>query len=66
MNMNEDKLTLAHQKIIAFHFSGSNVDIQAFAAIARPILPRAMDWFGILVGISLMYHVTRGIPALFE
>ncbi len=67
MNTNEDKVILAREKIIAYHFSGSNVDIEAFAAIARPILPRAMEWIGRdLVGFSLMYHITRGIPALFE
>ena len=67
MNANEDKVTLARQKVIAYHFSGSNVDIQAFAAIARPVLPHAMEWIGRdLVGFSLMYHVTRDIRALFE
>jgi hypothetical protein len=67
MNTNEDKVAVARQKIIAYHFSGDNVDIQAFAAMAVPILPNAIEWIGRdSVDFSLMYHVTRVIPALFE
>jgi hypothetical protein len=55
MTTNEDKVILARQKVIAYHFLGSNVDIQAFAAIVRPVLPRAMEWIGRdLVGFSMM------------
>ena len=67
MNTIDDKVAVARQKIIALHFSGINVDIQAFAAMAVPILPDAIEWIGRdSVGFSLMYHVTRAIPALFE
>jgi hypothetical protein len=32
-----------------------------------PILPHAIEWIGKdLAGFLLMYHVTRGIPMLFE
>ncbi len=63
MNTNEDKVALA----IAYHFSGNDVDTEAFSAMAVPILPAAIKWIHRdLAGFSLMYHVTRGISALFE
>jgi hypothetical protein len=43
------------------------VDIQAFSAMTVPKLPHAIEWIGRdSVDFSLMYHVTRGIPGLFE
>jgi hypothetical protein len=67
MNTNEDKVAVARRKIITYHFSGDIVDIQAFSAMTVPKLPHAIEWIGRdSVDFSLMYHVTRGIPALFE
>jgi Ran GTPase-activating protein (RanGAP) involved in mRNA processing and transport len=67
MNSNEDKVAVARRKIIAYHFSGDFVDIQAFVAMAVPKLPHAIEWIGRdSVDLSLMYLVTRGIPELFE
>ena len=66
-NENEDKVALARQRIFAYHFSGDNMDIQEFSAMAVPILPHAIEWIGRdLDGFPLMYHVMRGIPALFD
>jgi len=67
MNTHEDKVAVARQKIIAHHFSGDNMDIQAFSAMDVPILPHAIEWIGKdLIDFLLLYHVTRGIPAMFE
>ena len=67
MNTHEDKVAVARRKIIAYHFSGDIVDIQEFASMAEPKLPHAIEWIGRdPVHVSLMYHVTRGISALFE
>ncbi len=61
MNTNEDKAALA----ITYHFSGKDVDTQAFSAMAVPILPAANKLIDKdLAGFFLMYHVTQGITAL--
>ena len=62
INRNENKSAVAHKKIIAYHFSSDEVDIQVFTGIALPVLPRAVEWNGQdATGFNLMYHVTRGI-----
>ena len=62
INRNENKSAVARKKIIAYHFSSDEVDIQVFTGIALPVLPRAVEWIGQdATGFNLMYHVTRGI-----
>ena len=62
INRNENKSAVARKKIIAYHFSSDEVDIQVFTGIALPVLPRAVEWIGQdATGFNLLYHVTRGI-----
>jgi hypothetical protein len=62
INRNENKSAVANKKIIAYHFSSDEVDIQVFTGMAVPVLPRAVEWIGQdATGFNLMYHVTRGI-----
>ena len=62
-----DKSEVARQKILLLHFSGDNMDIQAFVGMELNVLPQALSWAGRDDdGHSLLYELVRGMPSMTE
>ena len=70
MNENEDKESVACQKILRHHFTENNNndgDDNVFAQIPEMILPHAIIWIGRdSLGYSLMLNFVQGNPTLFH
>ena len=66
MNRNENKVEVARQKILQYHFADGDANIHVFASTPEPSLPFAIEWIGRNSdGRTLMYHFVRAIPTLF-
>lgn len=58
---------VSRQKILLHHFPPGTDNVSEFNGMAMNVLPRAIEWIGRDDrGFILMYHLVRGIPALFE
>ena len=68
MNENENKASVARQKILKHHFTESNHhDDDFFTQMQEAILPHAISWIGRdSLGYSLMLNFVRGNPTLFH
>lgn len=69
LNQNKEKVEVARQKILKYHFSDGGDNASAFAQMSEVLLPFALEWIGRTVSelsLSLMYDVTRGNPTLFD
>lgn len=68
INMNNNKVEVARQKILKHHFSGENDNIHVFTTRLRiEVLPHAISWIGRDgLGFMLMYHAMQALPTLFE
>lgn len=67
MNENENKVSVARQKILMHHFIGSVEDIHVFDQMSEKVMPHAINWIGRdSIGYSLMLNFVRGNPTLFD
>lgn len=67
MNENENKASVARQKILMHHFTRSVEDIHVFAQMSEKVMPHAINWIGRdSLGYSLMLNFVRGNPTLFD
>jgi len=67
MNQNENKASVARQKILMHHFTGHDEDINVFTQMPETILPHAISWIGRdSLGYSLMLNFVQGSPTLFH
>ena len=76
MNWNDNKLEVARQKILQFHFTNGD-NIQEFVDMKLNVIPHAVAWMargGIGetwygshdTGHSLLYQLVKSMPSLFE
>lgn len=76
LNENEDKVKVARQKIMRYHFhsgtkhhlrSGRKENVHAILPMPETVLPFAFEYVGRSgLEFSLMYRVVRSFPSLFE
>lgn len=73
MNENHDKAEVARQKILKYHFSGGNTNMNEFSRLPESLMPHALAWIGRRVyswigskthGYSVMYNVIQSSPTL--
>jgi len=77
LNINEDKVEVARQKILQNHFSSEDDEkIQEFLDMELEMMPSAIAWIGRPIhaswigenvsGLSLLYNLMRRLPDLFD
>jgi len=77
LNINEDKVEVARQKILHTHFSSEDDEkIQEFLDMELEVMPTAIAWIGRpthaswigtnVSGLSLLYNLMRRLPDLFD
>jgi hypothetical protein len=68
MNRNgKNKVEVARQKILKYHFCEGNTNIHEFICMSLTSIPFAIEWIGRNnTELSLMYNVVRELPTLFD
>ena len=67
LNRNDNKAEVSRQKIISYHFSHGNNNMELFLDMELNVLPHAISWMGRNdVGRSLLYRFVSSMPALFD
>ena len=67
LNEDENKAEVIRQKIINYHFSNGNKNIEEFVVMELNILPHAVSWIGRNnIGHSLLYRLVNSMPSLLE
>jgi hypothetical protein len=67
MNKYDDKVEVARQKILKYHFSGGSGDLHVFDTMSETLMPHAIAWIGRnRIGSTLMFNFVRGFPVLFN
>lgn len=65
LNQNSNKFEVARQKILQYHFSNENMNIQVFVDMDLKVLPLAIAWIcRDDAGRSLLYQLFRSMPSL--
>ena len=58
---------VARQKIVKYHFSDGDKNIETFAVMETSVLPSVMEWIGKDdLGLSLMHRLVHEMSWLFE
>jgi len=67
LNDNENKFEVVRQKIIRYHFTNGEDNMQEFADMELGVLPQALGWTGRNnIGRSLLYQLVRCMSLLFD
>jgi len=67
MNTNENKAEVARQKILEYHFTGGEKNVQEFVDMDLGLMPYALAWIGRdCTGHTLFYRLSMSMPALFD
>jgi len=67
LNKSEDKIEVARQKIIKYHFLNGESNIDKFVNMELTELPQAISWVGRNdAGFSLLYTLCKSVPTLFD
>ena len=67
LNENDDKVEVARQKILQYHFMNGTSNIEEFVDMEWGELPQALAWAGRNnTGRSLLYKICQSMPALFD
>ena len=67
LNRNGNKAEVARQKIIRYHFTNGEDNMQEFADMELGLLPHALGWMCRNdTGLSLLYQLVRSMPSLFD
>ena len=65
LNQNDNKAEVARQKILQYHFSSGEINIQDFVGMELKVFSRAMLWIGRDVdGLSLFHNLLQSVPTL--
>ena len=66
-NSGDNKTEVARRKIIQYYFDNGNSNIQEIVEMEVNELPYAISWSSRKeAGLSLLYHLLRSMPSLFE
>ena len=66
LNRSDNKFEVARQKILKYHFSAGQNNIQDIVNMDMKALPRVISWIGRDVdGFSLLYQFVQSAPSLF-
>ena len=68
LNENDDKVEVARQKILRYHFKNGEDNIDELVDMEMNVLPQVMSWMGrdYYSGQSLLYSFIRSMPTLFD
>ena len=67
LNENDDKVEVARQKILQYHFVNGTSNIEEFVDMECGELPRALAWVGRNnTGRSLLYKMCQSMPSIFD
>ena len=67
LNQNDNKAEVARQKILQYHFSNGDNNIQDLVDMSLNVIPHAIAWVGRDdTARSLLYHLVHGMPSLFD
>ena len=67
MNKNKDKVEVARQKILRYHFKNGEDNIDELVDMEMNVLPQVMSWMGRdYTGQSLLYSFILSMPPLFD
>lgn len=67
LNENANKVEVARQKIMTYHFLNGEDNIDELVDMEMNVLPRVMSWIcRDYTGLSLLYSFVRGMPSLFD
>lgn len=66
MNRNENKVEVARRKILRYHFSDGERNMEELVGVNANVLPQAMTWMGRdHHGLSVLFQFAKAIPVLF-
>ena len=67
LNENDDKVEVARQKILQYHFMNGTSNIEEFVDMEWGELPQALAWIGRNdTGHSLLFEMCQSMPSLFD
>ena len=67
LNQNDNKAEVARQKILQYHFSNGDNNIQDLVDMSLNVIPHAIAWVGRDdTARSLLYRLIHGMPSLFD
>ena len=67
LNRNYSKAEVARQKILQYHFSNGESNVEEFVGMELEVLPCAMSWIGRENdGLALLYNVLQSMPTMFD
>ena len=68
LNENANKVEVARQKILRYHFKNGEDNIDELVDMEMNVLPQAMSWMcrEDYTGQSLLYNFVRSMPTIFD
>ena len=67
MNENTNKVEVVRQKIIQYHFMDGKDNTETLVGMELEMMPSVIAWIGRdNIGLSLLYHLTKNMPCLFD